>query len=86
MKTKKLTMREEFEIVKKLASDLSLHTAELGKKIQDRWGFNYSDVDYERAIDTLDYGVSDLLFEEFVQWMKTEGRRRNKYGIKGHDY
>lgn len=78
-------MREQYEIVKKLASELHEQSNILDQKINDKWKFHYSDVDYEMAIDTLDYGTSDLSFDEFVKWMNTEGKKRHKSN-KGIDY
>jgi len=71
-------MKRQFNKVKKLARDLHSESAKLDLMIEERWGFSYSNFDYDYAIDTLDYGTANLNFEVFVKTMNEEKKEKEE--------
>jgi|GEM_PF-5959292 len=53
-------MKTLFEKKKKLIKQLNKVNFELDRKIEDKWGFSYSDTDDDAMIDTLDYGTQSI--------------------------
>ena len=51
----------------------------LDQKIEERFGFHYSQTDNDRMIDTLDYGTQDLEYKDFIELME-EYKRDLKSG------
>ncbi len=62
-------MKTQFNKVKKLARQLRAESWKLDRMIDEKWGFSYSYTDDDKIIDTLDYGIGDLTFEEFKETM-----------------
>ena len=58
-------MKTQFNKVKKLAKKHKEDSAKLDKMIYEKFGFNYSETDDAKLIDTLDYGTDDITFEDF---------------------
>ena len=58
-------MKAQFNKVKKLARQLKTESWKLDRMIDNEWGFNYSETDDDKMIDTLDYATDDITFEEF---------------------
>ena len=76
MKNEKL--RKQFEKVKKIAFKNRNESHKFDLMIDEVWGFSYSDVDFDSAIDTLDYGISNISFEDFVKEMNNYKLKNNK--------
>ena len=62
-------MKALFNKKKKLIQELNHIGRELDMKIEERWGFHYSQTDSDPMIDTLDYGTNDINYKEFVDMM-----------------
>lgn len=62
-------MKALYNRKKKLVQELLELGRELDLKIEERWGFHYSNTDDDACIDTLDYGTQDLDYSEFVAKM-----------------
>ena len=71
-------LKRQFEKVKKLAIKNHNESHKFDLMINKVWGFSYSDVDFDSAIDTLDYGTSDISFEDFVKLMDNYKLKNNK--------
>jgi hypothetical protein len=63
------TLKRQYSKVAKLQRELRAEAAYLDTLIQQRWGFNFSETDDDRIIDTLDYGTDGLSFDGFVEKM-----------------
>ncbi len=64
-----VSMKLQFEKVKKLAIKKQDESKKLDQMIDKKWGFSYSDEDIDEIIDSLDYGTGDISFERFVKLM-----------------
>ena len=68
-------MKRRFNTIKERASKQSVERYKLDLEIKEYFGFHYEDKDNLRdddsIIDTLDYGTSNLSFEDFEKLMKT---------------
>jgi len=62
-------MKALYKRKKKLVQELLDLGRELDSKIEERWGFHYSQTDDDSCIDTLDYGTQDLEYSDFVEKM-----------------
>lgn len=62
-------MKALYNKLKKKQAEVRFMSSELDRLIQERWGFDYSQTDHDRIIDTLDYGTDDLEYKEFVKLM-----------------
>lgn len=62
-------MKVQFNKVKKLARQLKAESWKFDRMIDDTYGFSYSETDDDKIIDTLDYGIDDITFEEFKSRM-----------------
>lgn len=62
-------MKALYNRKKKLARELLALGRELDSKIEEKWGFHYSQTDDDSCIDTLDYGTQDLEYSVFVKKM-----------------
>lgn len=62
-------MKALYNKLKKKQAEIRYLSAELDRLIQERWGFDYSQTDNDRIIDTLDYGTDDLEYSDFVRLM-----------------
>lgn len=63
-------MKTLYNKKKKLAEELRILGYQLDQKIEERFGFSYSETDDDRIIDTLDYGTDDLDYSDFIEKMK----------------
>ena len=72
-------MKALFNKKKKLIQELNHIGRELDMKIEERWGFHYSQTDSDPMIDTLDYGTQDLEYKDFIELME-EYKRDLKNG------
>ena len=68
-------MKRLYNQVRKRALQHKEASAALDKLIQQRWGFNYSQTDHDRIIDTLDYGTDFLEYSEFADIMNEMARQ-----------
>jgi hypothetical protein len=59
-------MRVLFEQKKELVQLTKSVGAQLDSLIFKKWGFSYSQTDDDLIIDSLDYGISDISFDDFV--------------------
>jgi len=62
-------MKALFNKKKKLIQELNDVGRVLDAKIEERWGFHYSQTDSGPIIDALDYGTCDLDYKGFVEMM-----------------
>jgi hypothetical protein len=76
-------MKALFERKKKLIEELNAIGYQLDKKIDERWGFSYSETDDDEMIDTLDYGTSSINYATFVRKMNTYKKNMKKDGKYG---
>ncbi len=74
-------MKSLYNRKKKLVQELFSLGKELDSKIEERWGFHYSQTDDDSCIDTLDYGTQDLSYIDFVSKMD-EYKKQVKDGVK----
>jgi hypothetical protein len=77
-------MKALFEKKKKLIEKLNAIGHELDRKIDERWGFSYSETDDDEMIDTLDYGTSSISYSTFVRKMdayKKNIETNGKFGL-----
>ena len=80
MKNKK-EMQSLFELKKEFVKETRFVGHTLDSLIYKQWGFSYSQTDDDRIIDCLDYGTSDISFEEFVSLMNSH-KKDYKKGTK----
>ena len=80
MKNKK-EIQSLFERKKELVKEVRHIGQSLDSLIFEQWGFSYSLTDDDRIIDSLDYGTSDITFEDFVSLMNSY-KKDYKKGIK----
>jgi hypothetical protein len=71
-------MKKQFEKVKKLALQHRLESEKLDLMIENKFKYSISDLDFEEAIDTLDYGTDDITFETFIIGFKKLLKEINK--------
>ncbi len=76
-KTKDRILSLLLKRVLKAGKKFDLLKTEFDKKIEEKYGFHYSDRDLDHIIDSIDYCQSDISFEKFDRIMKEE-RRKNK--------
>ena len=60
---------------KELLKELKDVNYSLDKQILERFNFHYSQTDSDLIIDALDYGTSDLKYNEFIEIMKDFEKR-----------
>ena len=63
-------MKNLYNEKKRLMKELNKVGYLLDKKIEERFGFSYSQTDSDPMIDTLDYGTQDLEYKEFITLME----------------
>jgi hypothetical protein len=80
MKTMAKSMRYLFDQQKKLSRRARINGHELDMLIMKKWGFNFSETDDDPIIDTLDYGINSISFEEFCDRMDKYKSTRNEDG------
>lgn len=68
-------MKKLFEKKKKLLEELREISYELDRKIDEKWGFSYSETDDDEIIDSLDYGTQSINYSDFVR--KMDGYKKN---------
>lgn len=56
----------------------------LDRKIDEVFGFNFSETDDDDIIDTLDYGISGLSFEGFIRKMVAYQKQKNEPDFSGY--
>ncbi len=59
-------MKALFEQKKELVQLTRSVGAQLDSLIFKKWGFSYSQTDDSLMIDSLDYGIADISFEDFL--------------------
>ena len=79
-KTKEL--KKLFEATKKATQKAKELSYSLDKKIDEIFGFNYSETDNDEIIDTLDYATNNISFKHFFELMKYYKEER---GFGGSD-
>ena len=70
-------MKTLYNRKKKLAEELRRLGFQLDQKIDERFGFHYSETDDDEIIDTLDYGTSDLDYSDFIKKMNEYKKERS---------
>lgn len=70
---------EDFKEFKKLYNKVSKAaktkrklSASLDRLINKYYGFRFSDYDIEPIIDTIDYGINDISFKDFIAYMNEQ--------------
>ena len=58
-------LEAQYNKVMKLASKKQEEGNKLDSMINKKWGFNYSEMDLDEIIDTLDYGIGNTSYEHF---------------------
>jgi hypothetical protein len=71
-------MKALFNKKKSLLKELNAVGFLLDKKIEERFGFHYSQTDNDEMIDSLDYGTQDLKYNRFIELMKRYGEKEKK--------
>ena len=71
-------MKALYNKKKKLARELRELGFELDQKIEERFGFSYSETDDDEIIDTLDYGTSSLDYASFIEKMNDYKKERDE--------
>ena len=71
-------MKGLFNKKKKLIKQINEIGYLLDKEIEERWGFHYSQTDFDPIIDTLDYGTSDIEYKVFVEIMNEYKGEKDK--------
>ena len=77
-------MKALFNKKKKLLEELNFVSRELDTKIDERWGFSYSETDDDEMIDTLDYGTNSICYQTFVTKMdfyKSNIDKTGRFGV-----
>ena len=62
-------LKNLFEAKKKTIKKANDAGFALDRKIDEIFGFNYSETDNDELIDTLDYGTSSITFKYFLELM-----------------
>ena len=76
----KKSMKQLFEEKKKLVVKTNEIGRQLDKIIVEKWGFHYSETDDDSMIDTLDYGISGISFDNFKKRMDAYKEERREDG------
>lgn len=58
-----------YDKVVKLAIDWAEIKQEFDSKVENTWGYHYSDSDIDEIIDSIDYGHGDLEYNRFRELM-----------------
>ena len=80
----KKSLKAQFNKVQKIAANALYERRKLDKLIEKEYGFSYSDTDDDLIIDSLDYGTSEITFEDFTSRMnnyKNNHEQTGDYGI-----
>ena len=75
-------LKKLFEATKKARKKATELSYSLDKKINEIFGFNYSETDNDEIIDTLDYATNNISFKHFFELMKYYKEER---GFGGSD-
>jgi len=76
-------MELAFNKVKRLSKQRQEASRLLDQRINEEYGFSYSETDDDQIIDTLDYATSDISFKEFTERMQTYKKNLEKDGRFG---
>ena len=63
-------LKKLFEATKKARKEATDLSYLLDKKINEIFGFNYSETENDEIIDTLDYATNNISFKHFFELMK----------------
>ena len=69
-------MKALFNEKKRLIKELNAVGFLLDRKIEERFGFHYSQTDNDSMIDTLDYGTQSLEYKDFIELMSDYKERQ----------
>lgn len=72
------TLKKLFNKKKSMAHEFHKLGNELDCEIVKQYGFHYSETNDDQIIDTLDYGISGISFEEFDEKMKDYYKQQTK--------
>lgn len=81
-----MTHKEIYNSAKKFAHFHRLMCDALAKIELKKFGFEFAETDSDRIIDTINYGMDGLSFEDYVKEMKhyQKSRAENNGKIKGN--
>ena len=77
---KKITHREVYNRMKKAAKTHLKYSYQIGNYEREKFGFEFSETNDDQIIDTLDYGISDLSFENYLKAMNEYKKKFNNGG------
>ena len=67
---KKLTHKQIYNKAKKLSQELHIYCNLLGDFENKLYGFEFAETDSDAIIDTINYGIQDLSFDDYIKEME----------------